>query len=223
MSDGYFGLLGAKDTNGAFNATGFQIEQAMRQARTAIPVKVVAVSGGSTAGAPTVDVLPLVNQMDGQGNMTAHTTVHGIPCTRVQGGGNGIICDPQVGDLGFMVVADRDISAVKSSSRQSNPGSRRIHSMADGVYVGAMVVSSLTQYVEFTDTGVRIVDMNGNTIVTSAAGVTITAPTVRIEGALSVTGEVTAQADGASVSLSTHTHGGVSSGSADTATPNAGT
>lgn len=53
-------------------------------------------------------------------------------------------------------------------------------------------------------------------------GVTIKAETVRIEGDLRVTGEVTAHADGGAVHLTPHTHGGVQSGPSTTGPPVSG-
>ncbi len=63
--------------------------------------------GGGVGAPPTVDVQPLTNQTDGQGNQTPHGIIYNIPATRTQGGGNAVINDPVVGDVGFMSVADR--------------------------------------------------------------------------------------------------------------------
>lgn len=59
-------------------------------------------------------------------------------------------------------------------------------------------------------------------LIESPEGVTIKAETVRIEGDLRVTGEVTARIDGGAVHLSTHRHGGVESGGSTTDPPIAG-
>lgn len=196
---GFFGLQGVHDGLGAFNSAAFQIEQALRQMRTSIPVKIVAVYGGGTNGIPTVDVVPLINQVDGVGNRTPHGTIFNIPCVRNHGGGNAIINDPAVGDIGHMIVSDRDISAMKSTGGQASPGSRRIHSLADGVYHGAMV-GGASQAVQFTDTGVKIFDKNGNIIEMANGAITIT-------GNLRVTGSITAGYGGAdAVNVQTHTH-----------------
>jgi hypothetical protein len=81
--------------------------------------------------------MPTVNQTDGQGNMTPHGVIYGIPCPRCQSGANVIINDPNVGDYGILLVADRDISSVKKNAgAQSNPGSYRRHDLADDLMRG---------------------------------------------------------------------------------------
>jgi hypothetical protein len=204
MTDsGYFGVQGVSDAAGSFNAHNFQIDQMLQQTRTGIPVRVVSISGGGAGGAPTVNVQPLINQVDGIGNQTPHVTVFGIPCLRNQGGGNAIINDPAVGDIGYMTISDRDISALKASGKQSNPGSRRRHSFSDGVYVGAMInPANPGQAVQFTATGLKIFDKNGNVIEMAAGAITIT-------GNLRVSGTITAGYGGAdAVKLQSHTHAG---------------
>lgn len=235
MTDTYYGQRRAADVNGPYNALNFAVDQALRQVRTAIPVQVVSVSGGGTSAPPTVSVKPLVHQIDGEGSPIEHGIVYGIPCVRTQGGTNGVVCDPEVGDVGYMVISDRDISAVKSTVAAANPGSRRRHSMADGVYIASMLnTPDLTQSVQFTSTGVKVFDKNGNTIVTDSDGVTITPATaVTIEGNLVVNGSLTANGDASvdgsitttgdvtanDISLDTHTHSGVESGSGTTGEP----
>lgn len=201
-SEGFFGQQGLSDNTSNYNAQVFLIRQELGKVRTAVSVKVVAVNGGGVGAPPTVDVQPLVNQIDGQGNQTPHGVIHGIPCTRTQGGGNAIINDPKVGDVGHMIISDRDISSNKANNGdQSNPGSFRMHDMADGVYHGAMLnPANPNQYVQFTTTGVKIVDMNGNVIEMGPNAITIT-------GNLHVSGAVIAGFGGGdAVSLQTHTH-----------------
>lgn len=215
-TDGYFGLLGIPDGFGNFNSIQFQIEQLLRQLRTSIPVKVVAVHGGGDAAAPTVDVQPLVNQVDGVGNRTPHGVIYGIPCTRNQGGGNAIINDPAVDDVGLLTVSDRDISALKAAAgKASNPGSRRRHNLSDGVYVGAMLnPAGPSQAVQFTATGVKIFDANGNVIEMKNGGIYVT-------GTIYATGDIVAGYGGADqVGLQTHTHTDAQGGTVSS--PNAG-
>ena len=70
--------------------------------------------------------------------------------------------------------------------------------------------------IEIDGGGRNVVVQNADEVqVTATGSVQITAPTVRIDGALQVTGEVTAMCDGASVTLSKH-HGHTSSGTPPT-------
>jgi hypothetical protein len=155
-----------------------------------------------------VDVQPLVNQIDGSNppNATPHTIIYGVAYLRMQGGSNAIIMDPEPGDIGLAVFASRDISKVKSTQGQANPGSLRAFDFADGMYVGGMLNAAPTQYVQFAPTGITIV---------SPTAITLQAPVINIKGSLSITegnatlsGTLTATGDIKSntISLQTHTH-----------------
>jgi hypothetical protein len=173
---GWWGHLGLTAGNDLFNAVAFLVSQVQGNIRTMVPVKVVAVHGGGlnpTSGL-TVDVLPLINQIDGLGNATKHVTAYGLSVNRSQGGKNAIINDPVVGDIGCVVCSDRDMSAVKSTSAQSNPGSFRRHNISDGVYHGTFGnTQTPNQYVMFSSSGVTIADMFGNVITLSSIGIAL--------------------------------------------------
>ena len=161
----YVGQQGIVDANDLHSIIAFHIHQALGLARTGTPVKVVAVHGGGVGAPPTVDVLPLVNQIDGLGKATKHGTVYGLPVQRLQGGKSAIIIDPVVGDIGWVTVGDRDHSAVKATAKQSNPGSFRRHSLSDGVYhPGIINPGNPDQWVQFKTNGLVIHDINGNEI-----------------------------------------------------------
>jgi len=141
-----------------YNALNFMIRQILSQVNTATLVQVKAVTNsGGVAAVGTVDVLPLVNQKDASGNAIPHGTVYGLPYCRMQGGANAIILDPQVGDIGIAVFANRDISAVKATKKQNNAGSARQFSMADGMYVGGVLNAAPTNYVQFVGNNINIV------------------------------------------------------------------
>lgn len=181
MSDtqGYYGQAGVTDANDEFNALRFLIKQLIAMVRTGIPVKVLAVHGGGVGPAPTVDVMPMVNQTDSQGNATPHGIIYGIPCMRNQGGGNAFINDPVVDDVGTMLVADRDISSLKANAgAQSNPGSGRRHNLSDGIYLGAILnAPAPTQYFHWVPGGgSKLLDSAGSTITTSGGSVALAAP-----------------------------------------------
>jgi hypothetical protein len=170
-----YGQMEPEDTVTPYNVTDFHIRQKLALVRTAIPVKVLAVSGGGATATPaTVAVQPLVNQLDGQGNAVPHGQVNGIPVLRLQAGGNAIVADPAVGDIGLMLCCDRDISSVKATGKQANPPSWRRHNFADGIYLGALFGAAPTGYVLLDQNGIKFVDANGNTIVLNASGISIT-------------------------------------------------
>ena len=171
---GYAGQGGPSNSTSDFNKLWFLVRQMIGMIRTATIVRIEAVYGGSLGPIGTLDVLPLVNLVDGIGNASKHDTIFGLPYCRVQGGKNAVICDPQVGDIGLAVFADRDISAVKASNgQQSNPGSRRRHSWADGIYVFTIISETPDQYVIFKEDGITIQDKNGNSILMNDTGMSI--------------------------------------------------
>lgn len=216
---GYFGQQGLASDTSESNAFHFAIQQAINDVRTNVPVKIIAVHGGGVGAPPTVDVQPLINQIDGQGNQTPHGIIYGIPCARSQGGGNTIIVDPKTGDVGMMHVSDRDMSSLKGNKgTQSNPGSFRSHDLADGVYHGPILnPANPDQYVQFTDTGIKLVNKGGCIIEMSGSTTTIT-------GDLHVTGQIIAGFGGGdTVNVQTHVHSGIVRGGANTDAPVAGT
>src|SRR5580692_11770220 len=142
--------------NSPFNLTSFIVKQLLSQVWSASVVIVMKVYLQATPPTPGdigyVDIMPLVNMIDGSGNITKHGTIFHCPYSRVQGGLNAVICDPVVNDIGVAVFADRDISSVINSGAQASPGSRRMHDPADGIYLFSIGNKSSpvpTQYIEF--------------------------------------------------------------------------
>jgi uncharacterized spore protein YtfJ len=174
MSNWAYGQQDPTDGNGDTNAILFMCRQMIAQIATMKIVQVKTVHGGGVNPQGTVDVIPLVSQIDGAGYGTPHGVVPGLPWSRVQGGSNAVICDPVAGDIGYVVASDRDISTVKQNGAAGLPGSRRRFDIADGVYCGGCLSVSPTQYLIFTSTGVRLVDANGNSITMSSTGMNLT-------------------------------------------------
>lgn len=141
------------------NLVDFQIQQALRAVSTATIVKVQKVSVAGVVGPiGTLSALPLVDLVDGIGQESKHVDVVGLPYLRMQAGRSAIIMDPKVGDLGLVVFADRDVSAVKKNKKQSPPGSRRRFNMADGIYVGTVLSSENPDvYIRFMEDGTVVV------------------------------------------------------------------
>lgn len=199
---------------GKFNMDSFVILQWLNKIQTAMPVMVVASTGSGTVGPfGFVDILPLVNQVDSQGNGTLHVTVYNIPYFRLQGGSNAIIMDPAPGDIGICCFASRDISKVKATQKQSNPGSLRNYSFSDGMYLGGILNGTPTQFIQFNDDGITITSPTA--IAINAPTVTITTSNFTVDGPMNVSGDI----NGDGVDLKTHTHSGVQSGSDDTGPP----
>jgi len=155
------------------------IKTALSGVRTSMPVQVISVTNaGGVSPIGTVDVQPMVSSVDGSGQIWAHGIIHNVPYMRIQGGANGIILDPVVGDIGVASVCDRDISTVQNSSKVSAPGSNRKHDMSDMVYLMTIIGAAPTQYVQFNSSGITI---------TSPTNVTINAPTAVVNSSTNVT------------------------------------
>ena len=186
----------------------------------------------------TLAVKPMIDGFTGAGDRIPKTIIYGVPVWRLQRGASAVIMPPIVGDIGLIAICDRDISGVKATKENSLPGSNRTHNYADAIYLGGVLNAEPSQYVKFSNDGIDIV---------SPLLVSITAPSVQIDadssfsinspnivlngpvsqgagnnagdftfaGNITATGEVT----GKGIKLSTHTHGGVQSGSSTTQGP----
>lgn len=191
----------------------FVFQQLLRGLATATIVRVEACSNsGGLSPVGTVDVTPLVNQVDGAGAPVPHTTIYGLPYQRAQGGANAVILDPVKGDLGICVFASRDISSVKAAKGQANPGSARTFDYADGMYIGGLLNGVPSQYVRFFAGGIDIV--SPGTVTVRGAHIVLDGP-VHGTAAAVFDGDVTAEG----TSLHTHVHTGVQSGGSDTGPP----
>lgn len=150
--ESYKGQARIPDAGGDFAELAFVFGQLAAAMATSQPVLVAAVG---TDGL-TVDVQPMVAQIDGDGNATPHGVIHGVPVLRVQGGTNGIIVDPVAGDIGMAVFASRDISSVKANKAPSNPGSRRQFDWADAVYIPGILNLTPIQFVRIGGAGIAL-------------------------------------------------------------------
>lgn len=194
---------GFQELNTSFNLTNaldFFTDQKLKSIFTCDVVKVINVDE------KTVDIQPLVYQVNGDNEIMKQEPIYGVPYCRQQAGMNGIILKPQIGDLGVVVYARRDISSVISSGGENVPDTRRFLSENDAIYLCsiASIMSQPTRFIEFTESGISITP---NTKLT-------------INGDVEVTGTVTAQdCISGTISGKTHTHGGVTTGGGSTGAP----
>jgi hypothetical protein len=156
-----------------YNQLSFIIARALDEVQTVSIVQVQAVD----TGAQTVDVKVLANLVTGANISVPHGVISARPYQRAQGGVSAIILDPVAGDIGIMVFASRDSSAVAAVKGFANPGSQRRFSWSDGVYIGGVLNAAPTQYIQFLAGG---------------AGINIQSPTVNMSGDLNVTGTAAA-------------------------------
>lgn len=142
----------ASSTTSDYNAARFAIEMAKAAMMTCTIVKVTKVTTkGEVGPVGRVNVLPLVSMVDGIGRTVKHASVFNLPYIRMAGGKKAVILDPMDGDIGIVVVADRDVSGVKKSKKESPPGSSRRYNIADGFYISTVIGDAPETYIRFTD------------------------------------------------------------------------
>lgn len=192
-TNGYQTNLVSSDVSSSSARQQFVIRSLLSKVRTSQPVEVLSVTNdGGISPIGYVDIQPLVGQLDGNGNVVPHGPIYNVPYMRIQGGGNAVIIDPEVGDIGLASFCDRDISAVKVSGAASPPGSKRKHDMSDAVYTSTIIAAAPTQYVQFNASGINIVSPTAVTITAPSATITTTGATQ--VNALTVSVEATTSA-----------------------------
>lgn len=152
------GQLNPWSTQGDYNIFSFAIQAAISKLQTATLVRIESCSNsGELSPIGTVDVTPLVGQVDGFGQITPHVTIFGLPYLRLSSGTSGIICDPVAGDVGVAVFASRDISSIKVTQKQGGPGSGRSYDFSDGLYLSTVLSASApSQYIQFNSDGIAV-------------------------------------------------------------------
>lgn len=155
-------------------------------------VEVTAIRG--TAPNLVVDVIPLVTRTDPSGATIQNSEIFNVPVFRLQRGASAIIMNPVPGDIGMIAICDRDNSIARANRKQSVPGSKRMHSKSDALYLGGFLNQAPTQYIEFADNKINIVAPNG---------VNITTPDMYVSGNIRAGGDITDNVGTQSASLKT--------------------
>lgn len=180
-SSGFAGNLPPEALQNPFNAQFFQIMSVLETVRVAMWVEVISCTNtGALIPTGTVNVQPLVNQKGADGTPIPYGTIYKLQYSRLQGGGNAVIIDPQEGDIGICLVCDRDSSSVIKNKAAANPGSARKFDIADGVLIAWGLNATPNQYIQFNSSGITIFSPNNINIqatgnITATAGGNITA------------------------------------------------
>jgi phage baseplate assembly protein gpV len=118
---------------GAFRAN---INKILQSLEMMLPAQVVSVSAGPPL---TVVVQPLITMVSTDGTAIARAQVANIPVMQLGGGGIILTFPVQVGDVGWILASDRDISTYKQNGVQSPPNTFRMFSFSDGVFIPAIM------------------------------------------------------------------------------------
>jgi len=209
-SQTYSGFANAEDAANEVDSLRFVMSQMINGMATAALVKVVAVD----PGAETVDVHPMVRQIDGAGMGVDHGTIHGMPYFVHRAGTAAVLVKPQLGDIGVAVFCHSDISVVKETRMPANPATRRRFDWADGLYMGGFIGETPTTLVE-------VDDLNGVTITVPADKHITLNGNVQHNGDWVTTGTITGQTDvvAAGISGKSHKHGGITRGTGTSDAP----
>lgn len=180
-----------------FNQISFMMRSMVqKEVNVAIPVKVTKVMAGS-GSVGHVQALPLVNDMDAQGNAVDVAVIPSLPYFRLQGGKVAVITDPVEGDIGIAVFAQKDTSnVVAGTDKPVQAGSFRKFSMSDGWYIGGFLNQAPETFLQL--------NQDGTAVLTANSGITINGD-ITLNGQLTATGDIR----GNGHSLSNHTHTGV--------------
>ena len=175
-------------------------------------VMAITQEASSTTAVGYLSVRPMVFMVDGSNNNYDRATINNVPFFRLQAGGNAVILNPKVGDIGLIAYCERDISMVKRNKKQAAPNSRRQFNINDAVYLGGMLNGAPTQYIQFTDDKI---------IVKAASEIILDAPQVTATGKFTASGIIESLTDviAKAISLFSHKHGGVQTGGSDTGEP----
>lgn len=214
-------------------AQQFIILKLLRSVHTCTLVKVLAVR--PTAGmVGFVDVQPLILETDTAGVVIPQSPIFNVPYTRYQGGPSAVILDPAVGDNGLAIFAERDITNIKKTQQAGPAATDRVHSSADGLYIGGVLNADPTQWVKFLP-GAAGIDVHTPGTLTGSAGSGLT---LNVTGNATITATGSAVIQAASIVLkstgaalhnllntlfsnwaATHTHSGVTTGSGTSGAP----
>ena len=174
--------ISINNANGGASEFEMLVMHLMGKAYTITLVMVEAVEAGAEGPVGFVDVKPMVHMLDGAGNIHELGTQFHVPYFRLQGGGNAVIIDPQVGDIGICAFASRDISTVKRNKKPSAPSSRRQFDCSDGLYIGGVLNGAPSQFIHFMSGGIKVfspkdimLEAGGNIDMKSGGTVTTTA------------------------------------------------
>lgn len=172
-------------------------------------------------------VQPQIMMVTTENEKVRRAPVISIPVFQIGGGGVILNFNLNPGDLGWIKANDRDISLFMQSFKESAPNTFRKHSFEDALFFpDPMHLYTINSedaencVLQTLDGSQRVAIWSNKVKITSNNEIVLDAPNIRITGDLSVDGDVIGDADGDTISLNTHTHGGVEPGGGNTGQPN---
>ena len=159
-----------------FNSLSFVVNSIISdRVKTAELVRVITNNGDGT-----LDVLPIISDVDSEGNAISETPIFGVKFIEWQYGINAIQAQPAIGDVGLLVVCTKDTKNAQSGV-VGDLGSFELES---GIYLGGLkgFNQAPTQYIKFTENGIEIttpktltVNTTENVVVNATGNANVTA------------------------------------------------
>lgn len=166
----------------------FAFKKLMQGYSNRLPAQVLAYD--RTTNRAQVQILITVVTTAGQ--QVPRPQLASVPVFCAGGGGLFINFPLKQGNLGWLCANDRDISLFLQSYTQNPPNTGRMFNFADGVFIPDQM-TGYTINTEDADNAV-ISTVDGTVRISiGTAGITITAPTITLNGAVVATGAITAQ------------------------------
>lgn len=210
------GAFSEFDINSIYSSNKI-IKNTISEINTVLPVQVLAVRNSGLNPVGFIDCKPLIMEKNAQTMENLEMpTQYNIPYFRLQGGQNAIIIDPKQGDLGFVVISQRDISRIKEMRAKAESPSLRKYNLSDAIYVGGILNGTPSNYIFFDGNKITInatsdinivsggkvdVKASGDVNINAGGKVGISASAIEANCAISCTDVVTG-----SFSANSHTH-----------------
>ena len=173
-------------------------------------------------------VRPALMAKKSNGESIAQDFIYNVPVRFGGGGGFAVNLPLTKGDTGWLIFCDRDISAFKATRQIMPCNTNRMHAPEDAFFLPDAMQTARISAEDSSKAVFQTLDGSNKialgsddiTIKTkslniTADTVTFTSPAITTTGTIAATGDITA----AGISVSTHVHGGVTSGSGTTGAP----
>lgn len=150
----------------------------------------------------TVDIQPSIQVVLTDNKFMDMPQIFDVPVLELGGKGLSVKIPLQAGDTGIVIFCDRDISLFKQEKKNTQPNTLRKHDLADGIFIPMKFGNSGSSNISIQNTD-------------GSVKFEITSSGINVKGNIVVDGEITATdvKTDTNISLKSHKHLGVRSGS----------